>query len=63
MRAHASLEKDEEINSAAWVAARGAAVGAARVRPSMHLPIFHSHAPSLLRDIRYFSYYRSTMIH
>ncbi|KAF2142980.1 uncharacterized protein K452DRAFT_286615 [Aplosporella prunicola CBS 121167] len=30
MRTHASLEKDEEINSAAWVAARGAAVGAAR---------------------------------
>ncbi|KAB2576481.1 hypothetical protein DIS24_g911 [Lasiodiplodia hormozganensis] len=30
MRTHASLEKDEEINSAAWVAARGAAVGAAK---------------------------------
>ncbi|KAL0262129.1 hypothetical protein SLS55_003567 [Diplodia seriata] len=30
MRTHASLEKDAEINSAAWVAARGAAVGAAK---------------------------------
>ncbi|KAK7534361.1 uncharacterized protein J3D65DRAFT_483392 [Phyllosticta citribraziliensis] len=30
MRRHGSLEKDEEINSAAWVAARGAGVGAAR---------------------------------
>ncbi|KAK8221184.1 hypothetical protein IWZ01DRAFT_490072 [Phyllosticta capitalensis] len=30
MRRHGSLEKDEEINSAAWVAARGAGVGAAK---------------------------------
>ncbi|KAL1642083.1 hypothetical protein SLS58_005671 [Diplodia intermedia] len=30
MRTHASLERDAEINSAAWVAARGAAVGAAK---------------------------------
>ncbi|KAF1981159.1 hypothetical protein K402DRAFT_303315, partial [Aulographum hederae CBS 113979] len=29
MRQHASLEKDEEMNAAAWVAARGAVRGAA----------------------------------
>lgn len=32
MRKHGSLTKDEEINEASWVAAKGAAVGAAKVR-------------------------------
>lgn len=31
MRQHGSLSKDEETNRAAWVAARGAGVGAAKV--------------------------------
>lgn len=31
MRKHGSLTDDEEINDAAWVAARGAGVGAAKV--------------------------------
>ncbi|CAK3838052.1 hypothetical protein DOTSEDRAFT_72531 [Lecanosticta acicola] len=30
VRTHASLAKDEEINEASWVAAQGAAVGAAK---------------------------------
>lgn len=32
VRKHASLEKDQEINEAGWVATQGAAVGAAKVR-------------------------------
>ncbi|KAF2171080.1 hypothetical protein M409DRAFT_19051 [Zasmidium cellare ATCC 36951] len=32
VRKHGSLTKDEEINEASWVAARGAAVGACKVR-------------------------------
>lgn len=32
MRKHGSLTKDDEINEASWVAARGAAVGACKVR-------------------------------
>ena len=31
MRKHGSLVHDEEVNDAAWVAARGAVVGAAKV--------------------------------
>jgi hypothetical protein len=37
---HASLEKDEHANQAAWEAARGAAWGGTKVRVS----IFLSHA-------------------
>jgi len=33
MRHHGSLERDAEVNAAAWEAARGAAIGAARVCP------------------------------
>jgi len=33
VRKHGSLTHDEEINDAAWEAARGAVVGAAKVSP------------------------------
>lgn len=32
-RRHWDLKGDEEVNTAQWVAARGAVVGAAKVRP------------------------------
>ncbi len=32
MRQHGSLERDEEANQAAWEAAQGAVLGAAKVR-------------------------------
>lgn len=31
MRTHGNLDKDEELNDAAWEASRGAVVGAAKV--------------------------------
>lgn len=40
VRTHGSLMHDEELNSAAWVAARGAAVGAAKVLSRPHLFLF-----------------------
>lgn len=43
VRKHASLEKDQEINEAGWVATQGAAVGAAKVRstPIIERKCFH----------------------
>jgi len=49
VRKHGSLVHDEEINEAGWIAARGAGVGAAKVRCSTS---FTHKSPPLAVTIR-----------
>ncbi|PIA91685.1 hypothetical protein CB0940_09373 [Cercospora beticola] len=66
VRTHGSLTRDEEINEASWVAARGAAAGAAKAlgsslprscssRLCLFASISRPHLPvqSLLADVRH----------
>lgn len=51
MRQHVSLQKDDEANAAAYEAAKGAVVGAAKVIP-LHLPFLQiAHNPNATRHL------------